>query len=48
MREGARLYSSKTSKRDEDTVTPDTAMTLGQFRQVINQTFELALAINSS
>ncbi|KAL0034269.1 hypothetical protein WJX77_006334 [Trebouxia sp. C0004] len=32
MREGARLYSSKTSKRDEDTVTPDTAMTIGQFR----------------
>jgi len=48
MREGARLYSSRTSKRDEDTVTPETAMTLGQFRQVIKQTFELVLAVNSS
>ncbi|DBA96663.1 TPA: hypothetical protein ACH3X1_015518 [Trebouxia sp. C0004] len=47
MREGARLYSSKTSKRDEDTVTPDTAMTIGQFRQVIKQTFKLALIDNS-
>ena len=48
MREGARLYSSRTAKRDEDTVTPETAMTLGQFRQVIKQTFELVLAVNSS
>ena len=33
-------------KRDEDTVTPDTAMSLGHFRQVIKQTFELVLAVN--
>jgi len=48
MREGARLYSSRTAKRDEDTVTPETTMTLGQFKQVMEQTFELALAANSS
>ena len=47
MREGARLYSSRTAKRDEDTVTPETTMTLGQFKQVIKQTFEHVLAGDS-
>jgi hypothetical protein len=41
------LYSSRTSKRDEDTVTPETTMTLGQFKHVIKQTFEHVLAGDS-
>ena len=43
-REGARLYNSRTAKQDEDTLTPETTMTLGQFKQVIEKTFELVLA----
>ncbi len=46
MREGARLYNSITAKRDGDTLTPETTMTLGQFKQVVEKTFELVVAYN--
>jgi len=44
MREGARLYNSRTAKCDEGTLTPETTMTLGQFKHVVEKTFELVLA----
>ena len=36
MREGARLLAGKTAKQDQDTITAETAITLGQYRQAVH------------
>ncbi len=44
MRQAARLINSKTAKGDDDALTPETNMTLGQFKQAVTQIFDLLLA----
>ena len=36
MREGARLLAGNTAKQDQDTVTAETTITLGQYRQAVH------------
>ena len=40
MREGARLLASKTAKQDHHTVTAETTITLGQYRQAVHWAFQ--------
>ena len=36
MREGARLLADNTAKQDQDTITAETTITLGQYRQAVH------------
>ena len=36
MREGARLLAGNTAKQDQDTITAETTITLGQYRQAVH------------
>jgi len=40
MREGARLLAGNTAKQDHHTVTAETTITLGQYRQAVHWAFQ--------